>query len=271
MSGPDSGLPPLVDTHAHLADTGLVGDLPGVLQRARAAGVVQVVAIGTGADDSATAATLADAHRGVFAAVGVHPNDASAATPSDWERVIELSRGPRVVAIGETGLDRYRDRTPFAVQQEWFARHLELAFKRDLPVVIHCRDSLDDIVARLAHLGRQVRGVLHSFTGDWDGARAVLDLGLHLSFAGMVTFANKGLDALRATAARVPLDRLLVETDSPYLSPHPYRGQPNEPARVALTAAKLSEIHGLAPAELARITTTNARELFRLAADDLLL
>jgi TatD DNase family protein len=267
-SGP--GLVALIDSHAHLADTGLAADLPGVLQRARAAGVVQVVAIGTGADDSAAVVAMADAHRGVFAAVGVHPNDASRATSEDWQRVVELSDSATVVAIGETGLDRYRDRTPFAVQQEWFTRHLDLAFERDLPVVIHCRDSLDDIVAQLAGLGRQVRGVLHSFTGDWEGARALLDLGLHLSFAGMLTFANKGLDALRATAARVPLDRVLVETDSPYLSPHPFRGQPNEPARVALTAAKLAEIHGLPLSELAAITTANARELFRLPAQNVL-
>jgi TatD DNase family protein len=268
----DSGPGPvtLIDTHAHLADAGLAADLSGVLQRARAAGVVHIVAIGTGADDSGAVAAMADAHRGVFAAVGVHPNDASRATLGDWQRVVELSARAGVVAIGETGLDRYRDRTPFAVQQEWFARHLDLAFERDLPVVIHCRDSLDDIVAQLASLGRQIRGVLHSFTGDWEGARAVLDLGLHLSFAGMLTFANKGLDALRATAARVPLDRLLVETDSPYLSPHPFRGQPNEPARVALTAAKLAEIHGLAMPELAAITTANARELFRLPAQNVL-
>jgi TatD DNase family protein len=136
--------------------------------------------------------------------------------------------------------------------------------------VIHCRDSLEDIIRQLAGLGRPVRGVLHSFTGDWDGARALLDLGLHLSFAGMITFANKALDTLRATAARIPLDRLLVETDSPYLSPHPYRGQPNEPGRVALTCEKLAQIHGLEPGALAAITTANARDLFRLPADDLL-
>jgi TatD DNase family protein len=270
MSGAAADAPLLVDTHAHLADAGLAPDLQGVLQRARLAGVGQVVAIGTGAEDSTAVVAVAEAHPGVFAAVGVHPNDASRATPGDWERVIELSRRNRVVAIGETGLDRYRDRTPFVVQQEWFARHLDLASARDLPVVIHCRDSLDDIIAQLTGLGRPVRGVLHSFTGDWEGARAVLDLGLHLSFAGMLTFANKSLDALRATAARVPLERLLVETDSPYLSPHPFRGQPNEPARVALTGARLAQIHGLAPAELIAITTANARQLFRLPADDVL-
>jgi TatD DNase family protein len=260
----------LIDTHAHLADAGLAADLPGVLERARAAGVVQVVAIGTTASDSATVASLAEAHRGIFAAVGVHPNDAARARAADWEAVRALASRPRVVAIGETGLDRYRDRTPLPVQQEWFARHLELACERDLPVVIHCRDSLDEILSQVASLGRPVRGVLHSFTGDWDGARAALDLGLHLSFAGMITFANKGLDALRAAAGRVPPERLLVETDSPYLSPHPYRGQPNEPARVVHTAARLAELHGLSLTALATITTANARELFRLPADDVL-
>ena len=264
------GLPPLVDTHAHLADPGLTRDLVGVLERARVAGVVQVVAIGTDAVDSAAVVELAHAHRGIFAAVGVHPNDAARAKPEDWARVTNLSAHDRVVAIGETGLDRYRDRTPFSVQQEWFTRHLDLAHQRNLPVVIHCRDSERDIIEQLAGLGRPIRGVLHSFTGDRDHARAFLDLGLHLSFAGMLTFTNKGLDALREAAASVPLDRLLVETDSPYLSPHPFRGRSNEPGRVAFTAERLAQVHGLTTAELARITTANARELFNLPDDDVL-
>ena len=152
---------------------------------------------------------------------------------------------PGVVAIGETGLDRYWHRTPFADQQEWFDRHLTLAHDHDLPIVIHCRDCQNDIIQQLQQLGRPVRGVMHSFTGSWDDAEAYLALGLHLSFAGMITFTNKTLDALRDVAARMPLDRLLVETDSPYLTPHPFRGKLNEPARVALTAAKLAEIRGL--------------------------
>ena len=270
MSTAGVDLPSLVDTHAHLANSGLAGDLAGVLDRARGAGVVQIVAIGTDAVDSGVVVELARAHRGIFAAVGVHPNDAARATPEDWARVVELATTDRVVAIGETGLDRYRDRTPFSVQQEWFARHLELASERDLPIVMHCRDSERDIIDQLAGLGRPVRGVLHSFTGEWDHARAFLDLGLHLSFAGMLTFTNKGLDALRDTAARVPPDRLLVETDSPYLSPHPFRGQHNEPGRVALTAERLAQVRGLTTADLARITTSNARRLFALSDNDVL-
>ena len=264
------GLPPLVDTHAHLADPGLARDLAGVLERARAAGVVQVVAIGTDAVDSRAVLDFARAHRGIFAAVGVHPNDAARASALDWDQVIDLCGHDRVVAIGETGLDRYRDRTPFSVQQEWFTRHLDLAYQWNLPIVIHCRDSEHDIIDQLAGLGRPIRGVLHSFTGDRDHARAFLDLGLHLSFAGMLTFTNKGLDALREAAATVPLDRLLVETDSPYLSPHPFRGRSNEPGRVAFTAERLAQVHGLTPVELARITTANARALFNLPDDDVL-
>jgi TatD DNase family protein len=260
----------LVDTHAHLDDPRLSGDLPGVLDRARAAGVVQVVAIGTTAAESAAVLTLARRHPGVFAAVGIHPNEAAEAAPGDWERAVALAAGPRVVAVGETGLDRHRDRTPFDLQLAMFGRHLELARARDLPVVIHCRESEADVIDALARLGRPVRGVLHSFAGSWDDAQALLELGLHLSFAGMVTFRNKGLDPLRDVVARVPLDRLLVETDSPYLSPHPHRGRTNEPALVALTAGRIAQLRGLAPAELARATTENARRLFVLPDDDLL-
>jgi TatD DNase family protein len=253
-----------VDTHAHLDDPTLSGDLPAVLARARGAGVVQVVAIGTTAGDSEGVARLARAHAGVYAAAGIHPNHAAEARPGDWERVRALVEARNVVALGETGLDRYRDHTPFALQQEWFARHLALAADHDLPVVIHCRQSEADLIAQMGRLGRPVRGVLHSFTGTFDEAQAFLDLGLHVSFAGMLTFTNKGLDALRDVAARLPLDRVLVETDSPYLSPHPHRGQPNEPARVALTAARLAEVRGLTLEELATATTANARRLFRL-------
>ncbi len=261
---------PLIDTHAHLDDSRLRGDWDGVLERARQAGVVQVVAIGTTATDSAAVLDLARRHRGLFAAVGIHPNDAAEASDADWPLVIELAGQPGVVAIGETGLDRYWDRTPFPIQQEWFDRHLELAHRLDLPVVIHCRDCQREMIEQLRGLGRPIRGVQHSFTGTWDDARAFLDLGLHLSFAGMLTYTNKSLDALRDVAARVPLDRILVETDSPYLSPHPFRGKTNEPARVALTARRLAEIRGLPPEELARITTENARSLFRLPTGETL-
>ena len=267
MPTPTDGEPsPLIDTHAHLDDPRLRGDWEGVLGRARAAGVVQVVAIGTTAADSADVVELSRAHRGIFAAVGIHPNEAAGATEADWAAILDLAGRPEVVAIGETGLDRYWDRTPFEVQQEWFGRHLELAHRLDRPVVIHGRDCAPDLIEQVRALGRPVRGVQHSFTGTWDDARAFLDLGLHLSFAGMLTYTNRSLDALRDIAARVPLDRILVETDSPYLSPHPFRGKTNEPARVAVTALRLAEIRRLDPGSSRSITTENARKLFRLPA-----
>lgn len=266
---PPPRIGPLVDTHAHLDDPRLAADLTAVLDRAREAGVEQVVAIATTADSARQTVAIASAYPGVFAAVGIQPNHVGEARPGDWEVVVDLARTghPRVVAVGETGLDRHWDHTPFDDQRRAFAEHLELAHRLDLPVVIHCRDCESDLVEQLAALGRPVRGVLHSFTGDWDQARAFLDLGLDISVAGMVTFANRGLDPLREAARLVPSDRLLVETDSPYLSPHPYRGRPNEPARTAVTAGFLADLRGADPADFARQTTANARRLFRLPAD----
>ncbi len=260
----------LVDSHAHLQDPVFRGKLDEVLARARLAGVVQVIAIGVTASDSEEVVEIAERYRGVYASVGVQPNYAFEAADQDWDRIVSLAGRPRVVAIGETGLDRYWDHTPFPLQQEWFANHLTLAHERDLPVVIHCRDCEHDIIDQLTAMGRPVRGVLHSFTGTWEHAQAFLEVGLHISFAGMVTFANKKLDALRAVAERVPSDRILVETDSPYLSPHPFRGQTNEPGRIAFTAARIAEIRGLDPAEFSRVTTANARRLFALPEADTL-
>jgi TatD DNase family protein len=261
---------PLVDTHAHLDDRRLRAELPEILDRAAATGVSRIVAIGTTAASSAGALELATAHRGVFAAVGIHPNEAAEVGQEDWPAILDLVGRPRVVAVGETGLDRYWDRTPFQEQQVWFDRHLALALDHGLPIVIHCRDCQHDIRQQLKQLGRPIRGVMHSFTGSRDDAEAYLDMGLHLSFAGMITFANKTLDPLRDVAAHVPLDRLLVETDSPYLTPHPFRGKTNEPARVALTAARLAEIRNLSLAELAETTTRNACALFGLPESDTL-
>lgn len=271
MSAPEpTPLSPLVDTHAHLVDRRLSDRLPEVLASASAAGVRQVLAVATTAEDSAATLAIAHGHSGVFAAVGIHPNDGAEAKPGDWERVEALAAGPRVVAIGETGLDRYWDRTPFALQQELFAKHLELAHARGLPIVIHCRDCMADVIAQLRGLGRPVVGVLHSFTGTRDDAETLLGLGLHISFAGMVTFESKGLEALREAARAVPIDRVLVETDSPYLSPHPFRGKPNSPARVAVTAAFLARLRAMEPAAFAEATTANARRLFGLAESDLI-
>ncbi|MEW4566362.1 TatD family hydrolase [Tautonia sp. JC769] len=259
---------PLIDTHAHLDDPRMARDLGGVLSRAREAGVTQVVAIGTTADSSRETVALAGAHRGLFAAIGIQPNHVAEAQPGDWERIVDLVTAPKVVAIGETGLDRYWDRSPFPLQQDLFDRHLALAFEHDLPVVIHCRQCEADIITQLERLGRPVSGILHSFTGNWDDAQAFLALGLHLSFAGMVTFRNESLDPLREVAARMPIDRLLVETDSPYLSPHPFRGKTNEPARVALTCGRIAELRGMEPVALAVQTTSNAARLFGIEGAD---
>jgi TatD DNase family protein len=232
--------------------------------------VSQIVAIGVTAEDGDEVVAMAQAHRGVFAAVGVQPNHVAEAQGFDWERIEALVEERKVVAVGETGLDRYWDHTPFALQQEWFDRQIDLALRHDLPLVIHCRDCERDIFEQLAGHNQQARGVLHSFTGAWEHAEAFLGLGLYLSFAGMVTFTNRKNDALREVAARIPLERLLVETDSPYLSPHPLRGKVNEPANVALTAARIAALRGMDVAELAQATTENASRLFRLPDDDTL-
>ncbi|MFO0909955.1 MAG: TatD family hydrolase [Isosphaeraceae bacterium] len=265
MTAPTAlAVPRLIDTHAHLQDPSIAEALPAVLSRAADAGVGRILAIGTTAADSLEVIEVARRNPGVFAAVGVQPNHVAEAVEGDWERIVELAGHPEVRAIGETGLDRYWDYTPFEQQVDWFDRHLQLADARGLPVVIHCRECEADIIEQLGRLGRPVRGVLHSFTGNWDHAQAFLALGLHLSFAGMVTYTSKKLDPLREVARRVPLDRLLVETDSPYLSPHPHRGQRNEPARVAVTAAFLARIREMPLDALITATTANACGLFGL-------
>jgi TatD DNase family protein len=209
--------------------------------------------------------TLAARHATLAATVGIQPNHVAEAAPGDWDEVVRLVTAAKVMAVGETGLDRYWDRTPFAQQEDYFARHLALARERGLAVVIHCREAEADVVRMLRadydHHG-PVKGVMHSFTGDAATAAACLEMGLHVSFAGMLTYKSAG--PLREVAKAVPLDRLLVETDSPYLAPVPLRGKRNEPANVAHTAACLAGLHGVAPEVMAEHTTRNARALFGL-------
>jgi TatD DNase family protein len=253
----------LIDTHAHLDDEQFRDDLPAVLERAAAAGVSRIIAIATTEPSSAECIALANRFAAVYATVGIQPNHVAQAEASHWDDVMRLATGQRVLAIGETGLDRYWDYTPFAQQEDYFARHLALARQQQLPVVIHCRQAEADVVRMLREdferLG-PVRGVMHSFTGDWATAEACLAMGLSISFAGMLTFKNA--QALRDIAARVPLDRLLVETDSPYLAPVPLRGKRNEPAHVAHTCDCLAGLRGITTTEMARQTTQNARHLF---------
>jgi TatD DNase family protein len=256
----------LTDTHAHLFDDRFRKDLPAVLDRAAATGVERVVCLGIDRESSVESVRIANQFPLVVAAVGIQPNSVAEAHTGDWEEVVRLAETePRVVAIGETGLDRYWDKTPFAQQEDYFARHIELARRLGKPFVIHCREAEADVVrvlrAEFANHGA-VRAVMHSFSGDLATARRCLEMGLYISFAGMVTYPKA--QELRDVAREVPLDRLLVETDCPYLAPQPVRGQRNEPAHVAHTAALLAQVKGASVAELAEHTTRNARALFAL-------
>ena len=255
----------IVDTHAHLDEEAFATDIDEVIARCTDQ-QIRVITIGTTADSSQRAVELADKYGHVYAAVGIQPNYAAEAKPDDWDRIVELSQSPKVVAIGETGLDRYWDYTPFDRQQDYFDRHLQLARERNLPFIVHCRDAEDDTVAQLrnAAAAGSLRGVMHSFCGTSATAESCLDLGLYLSFAGMLTFKRN--TELRETASRVPLDRVLIETDAPYLAPEPFRGKRNEPAHVLHTLHKLAELHGLTVEQMAAQTTTNAQRLFRLPA-----
>jgi TatD DNase family protein len=253
----------LIDTHAHLDDEQFRDDLPALLERAAAAGVRHIVTIATTAPSSAACVALAARYPPLWATVGIQPNHVAEAAPDAWDQVVQLVTRPRVVALGETGLDRHWNYTPFPQQEEYFARHLELARQHRLAVVIHCREAEADVVRMLRDDYERhgpVRAVMHSFTGDAATATACLAMGLSISFAGMLTYKNA--QALRDVAKQIPLDRLLVETDSPYLAPVPLRGKRNEPAFVVHTAACLAGIQGVALEVLAEQTTRNARELF---------
>lgn len=263
----------LIDTHAHLDEQAFDVDRDDALARGREAGVEAVLTIGINAATSRAAVELAQRYDDVYAVVGIQPNYASQAAPGDWETIEELAGHPRVVGIGETGLDRYWDYAPIDVQAEYFDRHLRLAREVGKPFVVHCREAEADVVAqlRLATEAGPLSGVMHSFCGDEATATACLELGLHLSFAGMLTY--KKCEELRQVAAGVPHDRLLVETDAPYLVPNQARESKkkgglginrNEPAFVRFTAECLAEQVGLSAEELGQITTANARRLFSL-------
>lgn len=252
----------LVDTHAHLMDTAYADDLPAVLERAAAAGVVAMVCVGYDEASSIAAVALAERYPQIVAAVGIHPNSAGEAGPGAFDRVRQLARHPRVVGIGETGLDTYRKRTPLATQREWFRRHLDLAAERGLPVIVHNREADEEVAPLLADWVRATggTGVLHCFAGGDAMLDAGLEAGFTISFAGPITY--KSAAALAERARRVPLNRVVVETDCPYLPPHPHRGRRNEPSYLRLTAARLAELLGVAPDALATATTANARRLF---------
>jgi TatD DNase family protein len=255
----------LIDTHAHLFDERFEKDLPAVLERA-ASVVERVVCLGIDRESSLASVAIANRYPIVVAAVGIQPNSVAEAKPGDWEEVVRFAETePRVVAIGETGLDRYWDRAPFPQQEDYFARHIELARRLKKPFAIHCREAEADVVRMLrAEFEKHgpVRAVMHSFSGDLATAQACLEMGLFISFAGMLTYPKA--QNLRDVAKEVPFDRLVVETDCPYLAPQPVRGKRNEPAYVAHTAAVLAEVKGVGVKEIEEVTSRNARTLFGL-------
>jgi TatD DNase family protein len=260
-----SGCPVFFDTHAHLDQIDFDADRREVILRAKTAGVESVLCVAVSAVSSQAVLRLADEHD-LPAAVGIHPNSTADAAPDDWERVVTLARHSRVVALGETGLDRYWDFAPLALQQDYLARHLRLADELHLPVILHCRDAADDLLPVLRQFAARspLRGILHAFSGDAAFAAECLALGLHISFSGNVTYSNKKFEPLRAAARTIPADRLLIETDSPYLVPQVFRGKQkrNEPELVIHTAAFLADLRGVSLDQLALTTTANARRLF---------
>lgn len=256
----------LIDTHCHLDDEQFAPDLPAVIERANSAGLEVMIAVATSAPSSATCLDLGRRYPGVvYASAGIHPNHITQATATAWDEVVALAQEDQAVGIGETGLDRHWHDTPFPQQEDYFARHLGLSRRTRKPVIIHCREADADVLRMLRdEFDRHgpIRGVLHSFTGGAEMAAACREMGLYLSFAGMLTYKNAA--ALREVAAQQPLDRLLVETDSPYLSPVPLRGKRNEPGNVVHTAACLAQLLRIEEAHLAEQTTCNARSLFSL-------
>ena len=250
----------MIDSHAHVGFKQFHKDLPGVLKRARDAGVTAIINIGCDLASSEAGVGLARLHPDVFAAVGIHPHDASTLDAAALAQLEALAGDPRVVAIGEMGLDYYRDLSPRHVQEEAFRAQIGLARKTDLPIVIHDRDAHARIIQILKD--EQVsRGVLHCFSGDINLARQAVDLGLYVSFAGTITY--DGAKA-REIITRIPVDRMLVETDCPYLAPVPFRGKRNEPAYVTYVVEAAARMLGLPAEDVARITEANARRLFGL-------
>ncbi len=260
----------LTDTHCHLDFHAFDDDREMVLDRARSAGLTRILDPGIDLASSGVAVKLSESYPEVYAAVGIHPSDARQWEPGTPASLHKLAKSPKVVAIGEIGLDYYRDRAPRDVQQRVFHQQLDLAAELNLPVIVHCRDAADDVLgiltdwqSRLLAAGSPVAdrpGVLHSFSGEESTARRAIALNFFIGITGPVTFLNARDH--QAVIARLPLEKLLIETDAPFLTPHPHRGQRNEPGHVRLVAQKISELHHLPVEFVAETTTANANRLF---------
>lgn len=254
----------LFDTHAHLDDEMFNEDRDEMIRRARQAGVILIVNVGYSLASSRDSINLADRYDMIYAAVGIHPHDAAEAGPGYLEELEKMASHPRVVAIGEIGLDYYRDLSPRPVQRRVFSEQMALAKKLEKPIIIHDRDAHGDMmdILRREKLG-PAGGVMHCYSGSWEMARECLSMGFYISIAGPVTYANAA--RLKDVAARVPRDRLLIETDAPYLTPAPYRGKRNEPAHVLYTAEEIAGLREMEIEDLGKMCAENGRRLFRIA------
>ena len=251
----------LVDTHCHVHHAPFDSDRSHVLQRARDAGVKRFVAVGCDLEDSMQARDLAAEHDDMVFTAGIHPTEAAKAPKDGIERIRQLAQHPKCVAIGECGLDFYHTDSEPPTQRTWFAEQIELAKALDKPLVIHVRDAWDDCLDLLAcKQGNALRGIIHCFTGTWEHACKAMDLGFWISISGIVTFHNAR--QLQEVAAQMPLDRILLETDCPYLAPTPHRGKRNEPAYVHLVAQAVARLHKLPVEELVHRTGANACQVF---------
>ena len=261
-----------VDSHAHLEMTQFDGDRDQVLERARGAGLETIVAIGSGTGPGSLACgiELAERYDWILATIGIHPHEAKLAMDSDFAEMERLARHPKVIAWGEIGLDYFYDHSPREVQREVFVRQMELARAAKLPIVIHCRpsDGSDNAWQDCLHLMREhwgpsgLGGVLHCFTGQLEHMRRALDMGFIISFAGNVTFAKA--QNIRDAAREAPLDRMFIETDSPFLAPVPHRGKRNEPAFVVEVARQIADLRGLSPERVGEGTSRNFYDFFKL-------
>lgn len=251
----------LFDTHCHLMDDQFSDDLDAVLVKARDAGVSHIVIPAVDVVSAHRAIAIAEAYEGVYAAVGIHPESAKDVPDGDFDVIERLATHPKVVAIGEIGLDYYWDAAPRPVQQDVMQRQIEIAKRVQLPVIIHNRESTEDVLKVLKASGAaEVGGIMHCFNASLDVAKACMEMAFYISFGGPVTF--KKTDDIRQVAAQIPSERLLVETDSPYLSPHPFRGKRNEPMRVRVIAQKVAEVRGETLETIAAQTMENALRLF---------
>jgi len=250
----------LIDSHCHLDDPKFAADLDAVLERAATAGVTHMLCIGTGdgPPELDRALRLAEKYPQIHATIGVHPHDAAKATAETIPHLRKLARHPKVVAIGEIGLDYHYDFSPRDTQRRVFIEQLELAAELGLPISIHTREAWDDTIGILKDHWRG-EGIMHCFTGTPEQAREALDLNFHLAFGGVITF--KTAESIREAAALTPDDRLLIETDAPYLAPIPWRGKRNEPSFITQTVLKLAEVNGTTPEHIATITSANFERL----------